>query len=150
MSSCCGSICSSRSRPGDEAPTAGPTRPGRETAHDRLGRSGRDRSAAGGERPVRPAAVAGGGPAADAHPTPGGRPAAGRDGRLAAGSRSAEPGPGVVPQRPASAPRDRKSTRLNSSHVAISYAGFCLKKKITLEKLETRKFQEKKESAIIA
>src|SRR5690625_4652785 len=100
MSSCCGSICSSRSRPGDEAPTAGPTRPGRETAHDRLGRSGRDRSAAGGERPVRPAAVAGGGPAADAHPTPGGRPAAGRDGRLAAGSRSAEPGPGVVPQRP--------------------------------------------------
>src|SRR5690625_6156741 len=23
--------------------------------------------------------------------------------------------------------RDRKSTRLNSSHVAISYAGFCLK-----------------------
>src|SRR5439155_24314806 len=27
-------------------------------------------------------------------------------------------------------PRDRKSTRLNSSHVAISYAVFCLKKKI--------------------
>src|SRR5437870_13336820 len=27
------------------------------------------------------------------------------------------------------APRDRKSTRLNSSHVAISYAVFCLKKK---------------------
>src|SRR5207253_9180353 len=26
---------------------------------------------------------------------------------------------------------DRKSTRLNSSHVAISYAGFCLKKKNT-------------------
>src|SRR5690625_6302013 len=26
-------------------------------------------------------------------------------------------------------PRDRKSTRLNSSHVAISYAVFCLKKK---------------------
>src|SRR3989442_12051360 len=25
--------------------------------------------------------------------------------------------------------RDRKSTRLNSSHVRISYAGFCLKKK---------------------
>src|SRR5690625_5787078 len=25
-------------------------------------------------------------------------------------------------------PTDRKSTRLNSSHVAISYAGFCLKK----------------------
>src|SRR5690625_3855516 len=28
---------------------------------------------------------------------------------------------------------DRKSTRLNSSHVAISYAVFCLKKKITTE-----------------
>src|SRR5690625_4726160 len=27
-------------------------------------------------------------------------------------------------------PEDRKSTRLNSSHVAISYAVFCLKKKI--------------------
>src|SRR5207253_4107578 len=30
-----------------------------------------------------------------------------------------------------SAGGDRKSTRLNSSHVAISYAVFCLKKKIT-------------------
>src|SRR4051794_41494468 len=29
-------------------------------------------------------------------------------------------------------PRDRKSTRLNSSHPSISYAVFCLKKKITL------------------
>src|SRR5437870_9738118 len=28
---------------------------------------------------------------------------------------------------------DRKSTRLNSSHVAISYAVFCLKKKKTVE-----------------
>src|SRR5690625_5980778 len=28
--------------------------------------------------------------------------------------------------------RDRKSTRLNSSHVAISYAVFCLKKKICI------------------
>src|SRR5690606_12704161 len=28
--------------------------------------------------------------------------------------------------------RDRKSTRLNSSHVKISYAVFCLKKKISL------------------
>src|SRR5256885_8711469 len=27
-------------------------------------------------------------------------------------------------------PRDRKSTRLNSSHLVISYAVFCLKKKI--------------------
>src|SRR5437870_10380573 len=28
--------------------------------------------------------------------------------------------------------QDRKSTRLNSSHVAISYAVFCLKKKTTI------------------
>src|SRR5256885_4545262 len=28
-------------------------------------------------------------------------------------------------------PLDRKSTRLNSSHLVISYAVFCLKKKIT-------------------
>src|SRR5690606_40817739 len=34
--------------------------------------------------------------------------------------------------------RDRKSTRLNSSHVKISYAVFCLKKKKT-----TRKTHEK-------
>src|SRR5438034_3639899 len=32
------------------------------------------------------------------------------------------------PHRPAG-PRDRKSTRLNSSHTVISYAVFCLKKK---------------------
>src|SRR5207249_8253221 len=30
--------------------------------------------------------------------------------------------------------RDRKSTRLNSSHVSISYAVFCLKKKTTIRK----------------
>src|SRR5256885_5405107 len=30
---------------------------------------------------------------------------------------------------PASSRRDRKSTRLNSSHLVISYAVFCLKKK---------------------
>src|SRR5699024_12081003 len=30
--------------------------------------------------------------------------------------------------------RDRKSTRLNSSHVSISYAVFCLKKKTYLER----------------
>src|SRR5437868_9249639 len=30
---------------------------------------------------------------------------------------------------------DRKSTRLNSSHVSISYAVFCLKKKTTIDKI---------------
>src|SRR2546429_6077467 len=33
--------------------------------------------------------------------------------------------------------QDRKSTRLNSSHGYISYAVFCLKKKIKLAQLET-------------
>src|SRR5256885_6103337 len=32
-------------------------------------------------------------------------------------------------RRPVGAERDRKSTRLNSSHLVISYAVFCLKKK---------------------
>src|SRR5690242_20989545 len=31
---------------------------------------------------------------------------------------------------------DRKSTRLNSSHMSISYAVFCLKKKIFVEMLD--------------
>src|SRR2546426_9365159 len=33
------------------------------------------------------------------------------------------------PERGAEGVRDRKSTRLNSSHLVISYAVFCLKKK---------------------
>src|SRR3712207_8026655 len=37
--------------------------------------------------------------------------------------------PVVVTVRSASRDRDRKSTRLNSSHANISYAVFCLKKK---------------------
>src|SRR6476659_10613991 len=43
------------------------------------------------------------------------------------------------PRRPRSgrAPADRKSTRLNSSHLGISYAVFCLKKK-TLSGLGTQ------------
>src|SRR5207253_10577328 len=45
-------------------------------------------------------------------------------------STSAAPStPTVCTGVPAFTPRDRKSTRLNSSHVAISYAVFCLKKK---------------------
>src|SRR5690349_25174737 len=35
-------------------------------------------------------------------------------------------------------PQDRKSTRLNSSHVEISYAVFCLKKKIRSNPLPPR------------
>src|SRR5439155_11386194 len=36
---------------------------------------------------------------------------------------------GILPVGPVGVSPDRKSTRLNSSHVAISYAVFCLKKK---------------------
>src|SRR5438874_3319611 len=35
-------------------------------------------------------------------------------------------------------PQDRKSTRLNSSHVEISYAVFCLKKKKKKKKYEEK------------
>src|SRR5699024_11224357 len=35
---------------------------------------------------------------------------------------------------------DRKSTRLNSSHVSISYAVFCLKKKLKTNKNTSTKF----------
>src|SRR3989442_3015601 len=45
----------------------------------------------------------------------------------------------VRPLRPRGArhggPEDRKSTRLNSSHVRISYAVFCLKKKKTCNEM---------------
>src|SRR3712207_7701446 len=51
------------------------------------------------------------------------------DARLEAVVRTAEPvGLPSVAGR-AVGPRDRKSTRLNSSHANISYAVFCLKKK---------------------
>src|SRR5438132_10681905 len=36
---------------------------------------------------------------------------------------------GLTAVQPEDAARDRKSTRLNSSHTVISYAVFCLKKK---------------------
>src|SRR5690349_23707433 len=47
--------------------------------------------------------------------------------------------------RPRQSTADRKSTRLNSSHVEISYAVFCLKKK---KKKKTKK-SRKEASAII-
>src|SRR2546430_12528195 len=51
------------------------------------------------------------------------------------GSRRGAPRPPLLPRARARAvPRDRKSTRLNSSHSQISYAVFCLKKKKTRAK----------------
>src|SRR5207249_7201072 len=61
---------------------------------------------------------------------------AGKPPRRAQGAaRKAFTAPRRVPQRDGIVRRietdlDRKSTRLNSSHVSISYAVFCLKKKI--------------------
>src|SRR2546430_5561796 len=48
------------------------------------------------------------------------------------GSRAGNRGRCPAPRR---ASRDRKSTRLNSSHSQISYAVFCLKKKKKIKKL---------------
>src|SRR5262245_62655491 len=57
------------------------------------------------------------------------RPAAGRQPQRAARREPARPALRQRrPERRAGA--DRKSTRLNSSHLGISYAVFCLKKKI--------------------
>src|SRR5436305_8934445 len=47
-----------------------------------------------------------------------------------------EPRCGIVCGDPA---EDRKSTRLNSSHVRISYAVFCLKKKKNIETVSLEK-----------
>src|SRR2546426_5397660 len=55
-------------------------------------------------------------------------PAAGRRARIGWYSRLRTPGPRTG-RRSGSGRRDRKSTRLNSSHLVISYAVFCLKKK---------------------
>src|SRR2546430_3673473 len=46
----------------------------------------------------------------------------------------------------AEADRDRKSTRLNSSHSQISYAVFCLKKKKRQNKLGTPGVQREREA----
>src|SRR3712207_6946689 len=54
-----------------------------------------------------------------------------RRGRARPSHRPADPGRSSVRcRRAAPRRRDRKSTRLNSSHANISYAVFCLKKKI--------------------
>src|SRR5690606_42150360 len=61
------------------------------------------------------------------------RPGRGRRGRGLPGRRPLPArGPGL----------DRKSTRLNSSHVKISYAVFCLKKKITISTYRTTTFKK--------
>src|SRR5436309_10780511 len=52
---------------------------------------------------------------------------------------------GKAEGRPGTARADRKSTRLNSSHVKISYAVFCLKKKKKKKKNEISKRKKTKQ-----
>src|SRR5258705_4491282 len=51
--------------------------------------------------------------------------------------------------RKSSRPEDRKSTRLNSSHLGMSYAVFCLKKK-TSHKLLGETFQDRASTSLPA
>src|SRR5438067_2989312 len=66
-------------------------------------------------------------------PTARSRPGASRspaEAQCSSELKAAEAGAAEAEEAPAPEPgRDRKSTRLNSSHVSISYAVFCLKKK---------------------
>src|SRR5690606_41607668 len=62
-------------------------------------------------------------------PLPGPPGDAGRAGDRGTGSGGRRAVPADPRRQPERAPVDRKSTRLNSSHVKISYAVFCLKKK---------------------
>src|SRR5579864_9606257 len=59
-----------------------------------------------------------------------------------------QPAPAAAEPQPAPAaaapPPDRKSTRLNSSHMSISYAVFCLKKKKKQLKTSCLKKKKKK------
>src|SRR5690349_23338689 len=52
----------------------------------------------------------------------------------------------AVPQEPGR--QDRKSTRLNSSHVEISYAVFCLKKK-KKKKIKKKNIRNKKRTEVM-
>src|SRR6266853_3681042 len=54
------------------------------------------------------------------------------------------PGPNDGPRRRRDLERDRKSTRLNSSHSQISYAVFCLKKKKKKNKIYNNEKKKKK------
>src|SRR6266498_2501586 len=91
-------------------------------------------------------------PWADPAPPPTARPRRSRLGR-GAECRATRPAVGAArlrrsPDRHRRLRRDRKSTRLNSSHVRISYAVFCLKKKKkshSILPLKKKKTQKKKQ-----
>src|SRR6266496_5999829 len=65
--------------------------------------------------------------------------------RVAAGRGRARHAPGASARTVAAWRSDRKSTRLNSSHVEISYAVFCLKKKKKTELSSSHKKKKKKQ-----
>src|SRR5699024_11880779 len=90
-------------------------------------RAGRDAADARAGRAVLPgAAVCGVGPGVPQRVRRRGvAPGRGGAGAVQSGVRL----PHLRVLRAGATPRDRKSTRLNSSHVSISYAVFCLKKK---------------------
>src|SRR5688572_32264943 len=69
------------------------------------------------------------GPGAEPDEAGGARGEPGRAGRQAGQGPAAGGGAGEGGAELRRVPRDRKSTRLNSSHSQISYAVFCLKKK---------------------
>src|SRR2546426_1870962 len=67
-------------------------------------------------------------------------------GRAARAGRSAHLDGAAAARNPVPGRTDRKSTRLNSSHLVISYAVFCLKKKkiqTVLSRVIRRTFQDK-------
>src|SRR5690242_20947899 len=66
------------------------------------------------------------------------------EGRSAAAPRAPEPAPCRTWRRSAARAQDRKSTRLNSSHMSISYAVFCLKKKKKKKKKKKTKTKTNK------
>src|SRR5690349_23812302 len=63
--------------------------------------------------------------------------------------RTPPPTPPAAPGASCWGARDRKSTRLNSSHVEISYAVFCLKKKKKKNKQQSyKKYHTHKKDAV--
>src|SRR5690606_40352638 len=58
------------------------------------------------------------------------------------GGSEARPPRGADEDQASAAEADRKSTRLNSSHVKISYAVFCLKKKNSMKLIQARAGQD--------
>src|SRR5256885_12136094 len=64
-------------------------------------------------------------------------------GQAARAGRGHAPAPAHPARRAHHGRRDRKSTRLNSSHLVISYAVFCLKKKKKKDKLYSEHYNSK-------